>query len=314
MQLSIPRMHETRFGLDDIALFVEVASTQSFARAAARLELPPSTLSRRVAAMERRLGVRLLQRTTRSVTLTPLAKPYFAACLDVLAAAERARATIENSKEKPGRIRISMPVDLGVEVLGPIIASYAAQRPGLRIDFDLSSSAADLLRDPVDLVFRIGRTLDDRVVARKIGSIASGIYASPAFIAGSVPIRQASQLEQLACLNLQTANGPMAWSIGAQRWPAAPGPSGISANSVGLLRTLAERGLGVALLPRHLAVHSTNKGSLVRLLADESTPHWPLYAMTATRTVANGIRDLISFVTNELAATELAEVAELPPR
>jgi len=305
-------MHETRFELDDIALFVEVANAQSFARAAARLELPPSTLSRRIGAMEQRLGVRLLQRTTRSVSLTPLAKPYFTACLEVLAAAERARATLDRSKERPARMRISMPVDLGVEVLGPIIASYAAQRPGLGIDFDLSSNAADLLRDPVDLVFRIGRTLDDRVVARRIGSIASGIYASPTFIAGHPPIRQASQLAQIECLNLQTANGPMAWSVGDQRWPAAPGPSGLSANSVGLLRTLAERGLGVALLPRHLAVHSTNRGSLVRLLADENTPRWPLYAMTATRTVPSGIRELIVFVKNELATTELAAIEEAP--
>jgi len=305
-------MHETRFELDDIALFVEVANAQSFARAAARLELPPSTLSRRIGAMEQRLGVRLLQRTTRSVSLTPLAKPYFTACLEVLAAAERARATLDRSKERPARMRISMPVDLGVEVLGPIIASYAAQRPGLGIDFDLSSNAADLLRDPVDLVFRIGRTLDDRVVARRIGSIASGIYASPTFIAGHPPIRQASQLAQIECLNLQTANGPMAWSVGDQRWPAAPGPSGLSANSVGLLRTLAERGLGVALLPRHLAVHSTNRGSLVRLLADENTPRWPLYAMTATRTVPSGIRELIGFVKNELATTELAAIEEAP--
>ena len=305
-------MHETRFELDDIALFVEVANAQSFARAAARLELPPSTLSRRIGAMEQRLGVRLLQRTTRSVSLTPLAKPYFTACLEVLAAAERARATLDRSKERPARMRISMPVDLGVEVLGPIIASYAAQRPGLGIVFDLSSNAADLLRDPVDLVFRIGRTLDDRVVARRIGSIASGIYASPTFIAGHPPIRQASQLAQIECLNLQTANGPMAWSVGDQRWPAAPGPSGLSANSVGLLRTLAERGLGVALLPRHLAVHSTNRGSLVRLLADENTPRWPLYAMTATRTVPSGIRELIGFVKNELATTELAAIEEAP--
>jgi DNA-binding transcriptional LysR family regulator len=160
-------MDQSRSTLADVALFVEVARTSSFRLAAARLEIPPSTLSRRIAALEARLGVALFARTTRSVVLTSAAKPYFERCLEVLAAAERAQAALDGGQQRQARMRIAMPVDLGVEILGPLIAAFADQHPGLSVEFDLSSRASvDLLRDPVDLAWRIGKPMDDRVVWR----------------------------------------------------------------------------------------------------------------------------------------------------
>lgn len=146
--------------LSDIALFVEVARTGSFSRAAARLEMPIPTLSRRIAAMEKRLGVQLFQRTTRKVSLAQVARPYYERCVEVVAAAEAAQAAIEDSRAMQERMRISMPVDLGVEIVGPIISRFLAEHPALRVEFDLSSNVSDLFRDPVDLAFRIGKTMD----------------------------------------------------------------------------------------------------------------------------------------------------------
>lgn len=165
-------MEQSLRALPDIALFVEVARTGSFRHAAARLELPPSTLSRRIAPMEVRLGVPLFLRTTRSVTVTSAAKPYFERCLEVLEAAERAQAALAASHERQTHMRIAMPVDLGLEMLGPAVAAFVDLHPGVKVELDLSSRAVDLLRDPVDLAFRIGKPLDDRVVARRIADIS----------------------------------------------------------------------------------------------------------------------------------------------
>lgn len=286
--------------LPDIALFVEIAGAGSFGRAAARLEIPRATLSRRIAAMETRLGVKLFQRTTRSVTLTGVAKPYLTECRRILDAAERAQSVLQRSLEQQGRIRISMPVDLGVDILGPIVAAYAAERPGLEIDLDLSARAADLHRDPVDLVFRVGRPLDERVVARKVGDIASGVYAAPSLLRRLSPIASPDQLAHAPCLDLRTAKGSMPWRIGSHRWDGAPGPHRLAANSVELLRTLAERGYGLALLPVHIASRGVETKRLARILPDEPIPTWPLYAITANRVVPGQVRLLIAQVKRAL--------------
>ncbi|HMX93544.1 MAG TPA: LysR family transcriptional regulator [Nitrospira sp.] len=286
--------------LADVALFVEIARTESFSRAAARLGIPAPTLSRRIAAMERRIGVQLFQRTTRKVALTPVAGPYYERCLEVMAAAAAAQDALERSRTMQERIRIAMPVDLGVAVLGPIIARFVAASPGLRVEFDLSSRTADLFSDPVDLAFRIGKITDDRVVARRIGTIQSGVFAAPAYLQRHGPIDSPMQLENASCLNLQTSSGAMPWVIGPHKWPGAPGPCVISANSVSLLRALAEDGQGVALLPRHVAHHSVLSGRLVPILEAEKTPAWPLFAVTGSRMISKGMRLMIAHVSNEL--------------
>lgn len=293
-------MDQSIRSLGDVALFVGVARTGSFRLAAARLGIPPSTLSRRIAAMEDRLGARLFLRTTRSVTLTSVAKPYFDRCLEVLEAAERARNALSASHGQQKQMRIAMPVDLGVEMLGPSIASFVDSHPGLQVEFDLSSRVVDLLRDPVDVAFRIGKPLDHRVVARKIATVASGLFAAPDLLRRLDPVTGAEQLASLPCLDLRTAQGSMPWAVGARHWQEAPGPCVLRANSVALLRRFAEDGRGVALLPRHVARPAEHEGRLVRLLPDEATPTWPVYAATADRTVPALVRQLINHVRRDL--------------
>ncbi len=314
MAYTVPKMDQSRSTLADVALFVEVARTASFRLAAARLEMPPSTLSRRIAALEARLGVALFVRTTRSVALTSAARPYFERCLEVLEAAERAQSALDGSQARQARMRIAMPVDLGVEILGPAIAAFADAHPGLSVEFDLSSRAIDLLRDPVDLALRIGRPMDDRVVARKVGEIASGLYAAPGLLRRLRTITAAQQLADLPCLDLRTARGSMAWQVGTAHWDTAPGPSALAANSVALLCRLAEEGRGIALLPRHVAARSVHARSLVPVLAEETTPTWPLYAVTASRHVPKLVKLLIAHVKGALASAPGSPVTRAPWR
>lgn len=294
-------MDQSIQSLGDVALFVEVARTGSFRLAAARLGIPPSTLSRRIATMEDRLGAKLFLRTTRSVTITSVARPYFDRCLEVLEAAERAQNALVASHGRQAKMRIAMPVDLGVEIVGPSIASFVDSHPGLQVEFELSSRAVDLLRDPVDLAFRIGRPLDHRVVARKIAMVPSGLFAAPDLLRRLAPVTAAEQLAALPCLDLRTAQGSMPWSVGVRHWEAAPGPCVLRANSVALLRRFAEDGRGIALLPGHVARQAVHQGQLVRLLPGEATPTWPVYAVTADRTIPALVRKLIHHVRRALA-------------
>jgi len=293
-------MEQSIQALSDIALFVEVLRTRSFRHAAARLDVPPSTLSRRIAAMEARLGVRLFLRTTRSVTPTAAAKPYYERCLEVLEAAARAQATLSTNHERQQRMRIAMPVDLGVDILGAAIATFVDAHPGLQVEMDLSSRAVDLLRDPVDVAFRIGKPMDDRVVARKLAVITSGVYAAPSLLRRLPPVTAAAQLAQLPCLDLRTAHGSMVWTVGNAQWDGAPGPWTLAANSVALLHKLAEAGRGLALLPEHVANRSVQCKRLSRVLPDASTPAWPVFAVTVGRTVPRLVSLLISHVKTSL--------------
>lgn len=309
MQCRMLKMEQSLSALPDMALFVEVARTGSFRQAAARLALPPSTLSRRIAAMEARLGVPLFLRTTRSVALTSAARPYFERCLEVLEAAERAQAALASAHQRQARMRIAMPVDLGVELLGSAVAAFLDAHPGLRVELDLSSRAVDLLRDPVDLAVRIGRPMDDRLVARKIADVSSGVYAAPGLLRRLAPVTTPDQLATLPCLDLRTAQGSMPWKVGSSRWDAAPGPSVLAANSVALLRRLTEEGRGLALLPDHVAAQGVQDRRLLRVLAGLQTPTWPVYAVTASRAVPRLVGLLIAHLKTQLASTSLAHAS-----
>lgn len=292
--------------LRDLDAFVEVVRAGSFRQAAARLSMPLSTLSRRVAGLEQRLGMPLLVRTTRSVALAPSARPFFDRCLDLMDAAARAEDALAGGSGRYAVLRIAMPVDMGVELLGPAIAQFADTQPGLRLEFDLSAHAVDLLRDPVDLAFRIGKPMDDRVVARKIADITSGVYASPALLCRLPKIVGLDQLPNLPCVDLRSAQGSMPWKVGARRWDGPPGPCTFGANSVALVRRLAEEGRGLAFLPDHFVASSVQSRRLLRILCDHPTASWPLYAVTARRSVPRLVSQLISHVKTVLAETPMA--------
>jgi DNA-binding transcriptional LysR family regulator len=298
--------------LADMALFVEVARARSFRLAAIRLDMPVSTLSRRIAALERRLGVALLLRATRSVCLAESARAYYERCVQVIEAAADARSALTEGARHAQKLRVSMPVDLGVYILGPIIAAYAARFPGLTVEFDLSAMARDPFRDPVDVMFRVGRPLDERVVARKVATIHGGLYAAPAYLSRGRVIGAPDDLAGAACLNLKMSHGFMPWSVGGRRWQQAPGPAPFSANSVALLRALAERGHGVALLPTHVGEPGVRARTLARVLPDEKVGGWPLFALTATRSLPGVTRELLAEVRRALRAEGAGAGFEVP--
>lgn len=299
-------MRQLNNSLQDLALFVEVVRAGSYRDAASRLGIPLSTLSRRIVSLERRLGVPLLVRTTRSVALASAARPFFERCLEVMDATQRAEDALAVGRDRQAMLRIAMPVDLGVDLLGQLVAQFADSQPGLRVELDLSSHAVDLLRDPVDLALRIGKPMDDRVVARKVGDVPSGLFASPALLRRLPPITAADQLANAPCLDLRTSQGSMSWQVGALRWDGPPGACTLGANSVALVRKFAEEGRGIALLPKHVVAQSEQARRLVRVLTDLPTNVWPVYAVTVGRSVPRLVSQLMTYVRQALADTPMA--------
>lgn len=305
----MPNTHQLINEIGNMALFVAVVRAKSYAAAAKRLGMPASTLSRRLASFERSIGLTLIQRTTRSVQLAPQAQDYFEACLQAIAAVEHAQSVLTTTGHgHDNHIRMSMPVDLGNKVLAPICADFAHRHPRISFSVTLSASPVDLLTEPFDLAFRIGHPMDDRVVARPIGTIPSGLYVSPTCTTERAPLEHPQQLESWPCIQLLTGRGEMAWHVDEVSWPKTPGPTRLGAGSVSFVHELALAGHGVALLPQHMAHDSCLGGHLVRLLPQAKTPAWPIYALTTSRSPPASIRSLIDFVKKTFAQHPKSEV------
>ncbi len=243
------------------------------------------------------MGASLLVRTTRSVRLAESARAYYNQCAAIVDAAAQAQGTLLSSADRTERLRISMPVDLGSDLLGPLIASYATTKPGLEIEFDLTSAIRDSFRDPVDLIFRIGKPIDDRVVARHVATVRAGLYASPRYLKKCGALDRPDDLNVAHCLNLKMSQGFMPWTVGRRSWEQAPGDaSKFAANSIALLCKLAEQSHGVALLPLHIAHAVVKAGKLQRVLPNEPVPGWPLYAITVSRLIPTQVRDMLIYL------------------
>jgi len=170
---------------NDLLLFARVVDEGSFSRAAERLGLPKSTVSRRVAALESHLGERLLLRTTRKLTVTEFGLAVLAHAHHVVEDVEAAESLAQNRQSEPsGRLRVSMPNDLANLVLAPALAAFVERYPKISLDVDLSARFVDLVAESFDVALRPGRLRDDATLAaRRIATFSSSLYAAPAYLA-----------------------------------------------------------------------------------------------------------------------------------
>src|ERR1700712_1761749 len=157
--------------LEDVAAFVSVVEQGSFANAARRLQLPPTTISRRVRQLEEALGARLLHRTTRSLALTEAGQRYFDACSAGLGQiAEADRSARDTQTEPSGTVRVSAPVNFGVEFFSGLVADFLVRNPRVKAEIVLSDERLDLVRARIDVALRTGTLPDSSFVARKVAS------------------------------------------------------------------------------------------------------------------------------------------------
>lgn len=288
--------------LDDMALFVEVARTASFSQASGRLGMPGATLSRRIAAMEKRLGVRLFDRTTRRVELTDAARRYLDRCTHLVDEARLAEETLrESATTLAGHLRVSMPVDLGIFWVGPLLPEFARQHPDVTLDVDLSSRAVDLVGEHIGVALRLGAVKGERLVVRRLGAVKQTLFAAPAYLDRRGRPAHPSELAGHDCLHLGSAARPVRWRLvdGAQTCDVTVSGR-VGLNSIGLMRMLAERGMGIAMLSPVLVRDSVLNRRLMPVLPAFTAPSLPLHAVMSSHLQPAVARAFVAFIASRL--------------
>lgn len=276
--------------LRNMQLFVEVAKAKSFRRAADVMGMPNSTVSRRIAELERDVGLRLFSRTTRQVDLTDVGRAYFESCERIIAEARTAHQALVNMQAEPcGVIRVSMPVDFSIVFLSPVLADFAALYPDIRFDLDLTPASANVVGDAVDVSIRMWEPKEQNVIAKHIATLETGLYASPAYLKKRGAIRKPQDLLNHDCLRMRESGWVLRHTDGSVNETVAVSGQFV-ANNVGFLRDLALRDQGVFLNALKMAEGNLADQTLVRVLPEWSMPEVPIYALTATRLLSSKVR------------------------
>lgn len=285
--------------LNDMALFVEVASAMSFRRASDATGVPNSTLSRRISTLEKAIGLRLLHRTTRRVELTEAGQLYYERCRRIVDEARIAHEQLGEMLAQPsGVLRASLPVDFATIYLAPLIAEFARRYPGITFEFDLTPRRVDLVAEPFDVAIRMGELADSTLIARLLARLPVQIYASPRYLELSGEPAHPADLAQHECLGFPKA-GTWALHRGAETVEVEVGGR-FMVNSVGMFRRLATLDLGVILLPEEVAAEDLAAGRLRRILPDWQAKSTPVYALTETRLLPAKTQRFVEFLQERL--------------
>lgn len=288
--------------LSYMRLFVEVARTRSFRRAAEALDMPNSTLSRHIAELEETIGLRLLHRSTRKVELTEAGDVYFKRCQSIVEEARIAHESLLDVVERPsGTLRVSMPADLATGYLAPILADFATTYPLIAFEFDLTPRRIDLQADPFDLALRIGPppTAPSMLVARQIALLPRYLYAAPSYLKKAPPLTVPDDLRHhVMCIAQGTLRqGDVVRTLyRGDESVEVTTPTRFAMNSVGLTRSLAAHGVGIAAMDTELARDDVDLGRLVRVLPEWSLSPVQVHAITETRLLPARTRLFIEFL------------------
>lgn len=267
----------------DVAMFATVVEEGSFSKAAERLEIPNSTVSRRIAELETRLGERLLTRTTRKMVVTDFGQAVLRHAHQIAAELEAVQALMENRQAAPtGLLRISMPGDFTQDMIGRLLAGFIADYPGVNLDIDVSQRRVDIVGENFDIALRLGKLQDDSTLAaRLIGEFKVALYASRAYLKKHGEIRHPDDLMERSALNLQRRGAeiePWRMSSNGEVWEGVP-PARAVANSPSVLINLALCHAGVTCLATHYARPYLGSGDLVRVLPAWECPSIPVWAV-----------------------------------
>jgi len=262
---------------NDLLLFARIVDAGSFSRAAERVQLPKSTVSRRIALLEQRLGERLLQRTTRKLVVTEFGASLLEHARAVMEQVEAAGALAQHRQGEPsGKLRISVPADFANIGMHEVVARFIARYPSVSIEMDLSPRRVDLIAENFDIAIRMGDLPDDASLnARPINLQHFGLYASPGYLATHGIPEHPDDLPRHDVLCMLSRNGgPVPWVLtrGKVKWEK-PLHARLNANSPELLARIAAGGAGIAGSSSTFADPYLKTGQLVRVL-----PEWDLPA------------------------------------
>lgn len=282
--------------LESMGLFATVVEQGSFTGAAEVLGMPKSSVSQKISRLESRLGVRLLQRTTRRLSLTPQGELYVEHCRALLALARSANLAMARLRDAPaGRVRITAPEATGTLLLGKILAEFRALYPEVVLELTLCDEQLDLVGEGYDLALRAAPLKDSSLICRRIGQVPRHLVAAPDYLALHGEPQQLSELGRHACL---VHSALPVWPLQEGGWR----PQGAClSNSLLALRELALNGGGIALLPEHVCRGDLVAGLLQQVLPEHPIPPNPFYLIYPSREhLAPALRSLMDFVADRL--------------
>lgn len=256
--------------LGTIGIFVQVAEAGSFVAAGHRLGISGSAVGKAIARLEDELGVRLFNRSTRSMALTQEGGLFLETCRRIQAEYEETRAKLSRAQSVPsGQLRVSLP--LAGMLLMPTIASFMQAYPQINLDLDFTDRLVDVIEEGFDAVIRTGEVRDTRLMSRKLGTFRHRIVASPGYLEQYGRPETPEELTQHRCLHHRFAN-----SGTLEPWPLVRDgaalkvdlPATLVASTLEPLIYLAERSFGITCLPPFAVAQALNEGKLVSLLED----------------------------------------------
>ncbi|WP_296509102.1 LysR family transcriptional regulator [Rhodoferax sp.] len=301
---------------NDMLYFAEVVEHGGFAAAGRHLGQPKSKLSRRVAELEDRLGVRLLQRTTRKLSLTQVGEVYLRHCLAVRDAAEAAAHAMEQVQTEPrGTIRVACPVTLAQSTVGPIMALFLARHPQVKVDMRISNRVVDLVEEGVDVALRVRTTLDESgsLVVKRLGESTTVLVASPLLLERQ---GRPASIEELARMDTVA----MA-AIDGRATLVLHGPGGAVhtlvhepryvADDLLTLKFAALQGTGMCFLPDYMCRRELEQGRLVHVLPGWAPPRGIFHAVYPSRRgMVPAVRRFLDFLADH---TSNEGMPRLPP-
>jgi DNA-binding transcriptional LysR family regulator len=245
------RKAATQIDRNRIATFVKVAEAGSFTAAAAALDLPKSSVSRNVAGLEADLGVLLLQRTTRKLSLTDAGRSLFRRVQQAMIDLDQAIVEVsDENDELRGPIRITAPTDFAEIAFPEIMARFLEQHPCVQIELSLTGRRVDLVEEGFDLAVRAGALADSTLMARRIGASDLGIFGAASYLAKHGRPRSVTDLARHNCLFMKSNTGILPWRLDGPRGPVVAEVSGsLTADNFGFLRRAVAAGVGLGLLP-----------------------------------------------------------------
>ncbi len=288
--------------LNEIQIFVAVADRSSFDGAARSLGLSSSTVSRRIAQLEQRLGVALLQRTTRSVRLTSAGLTYRQHCTGVLTAAAQADdALAPHRDDLRGDLCINAPLLFGQLILAPIAAEFAAAHPGLRLHVELTNARVDPVETGCDIVIRTGELQDSNLRARLLAQAPLVVVASPSVLAAHGEPEDFGSMTGKPCLVLGSAR-ERRWRFPSLAPESAAVGTAFTSNDLEVIRGAALKGVGFAVLPRFAIADAIEDGRLAVVALSSKLQPAKLHAIFPGHPIPNvGARALAELLRQHLS-------------
>jgi len=284
---------------DEIEVFIKVAELGSFSAAASSLNLPQSTVSRRIQRLEDRLEVLLLNRTTRQVKLTVAGQEYYSQCVQIIKGLLEANRSVKSSNELPnGLLRITAPIESINVFLGQIINDFLKLYPDIEVDVVASNTMVNPIEEGFDVAIRLANLKDSTLIARALGQPQDYLCAAPAYLEKCGHPGNVEDLSNHKCLLMSNPDVLSTWELNRgkeRKLVAVEGPAVV--NSLILLHKLTCGGHGIAKLPSYLCREDINNGSLIHLLPDWSFPLRTLSVVyPSSRHLSANVRTFVDYL------------------